>query len=177
MHAPQTPARGHSKSVEADLIAYALVGQKVPRCTGTRAEAAHGAQIPDRRAPERACAATTLLREWMPILVVRSVAGVITGPTALLTGATLHHCPAGKGRDKRLLAQLNQGSLDIGIEEEWRQALGLRAPALADKAGMAERLAERALNALDRGLSPAGRVRIPVVKRVMKALRSTAVKA
>lgn len=59
------------------------------------------------------------LAEWMPILVVRSVAGVITGSTALLTGATLHHRPAGKGRDKRLLAQLNQGSLDIGIEEEW----------------------------------------------------------
>ena len=37
----------------------------------------------------------------------------------VLTGATLHHRPAGKGRDKRLLAQLNQGSLDIGIEEEW----------------------------------------------------------
>lgn len=91
---------------------------KSSRYTGTHAAAARGAQTL-AGALGQACAATTLWREWMPILVVMSVAGVIAGSTMVLTGATLHHRPAGEGRDKRLLAQLNQGSLDIGIEEEW----------------------------------------------------------
>lgn len=117
MHAPQTPARGHNKGVEADLIAYAPVGQKVLAAQALAQELS--AALKFLAGLLGACAATTLWREWMPILVVMSVAGVIAGSTALLAGTTLHHLPTGKGRDKRLLTQLNQGSLDIGIEEEW----------------------------------------------------------
>ncbi len=112
----------------------------------------------------------------MPILVVRSVAGVTTESEVLLTEATLHHRPAGKGRDKRLLAQLDQALLDLGVEKERGQAFGLRALTLAYKAGVAERLAQRALNALVASVQRAASG-YSVVKRVIKALRSAAVKA